>query len=80
MVTQYIGMLPILYFCEQSTRQLEARVSWWWWVQAVIDLEGSKKRAAEVATVLESESDSEFNADPGGEEESSGAEWNGAEE
>ena len=47
---------------------------------------GAKKRAAEAATVLESESDSESNADPGVEEESrgvsgsSGAEWSGAEE
>ena len=39
-----------------------------WWEQAVIDLEGAKKRAAEAATDshLESESDS-------GGEESSGA-------
>ena len=51
-------------------------------------MEGAKKRAAEAATGLESESeselDSESNADPGGEEESrganglSGAEWSGA--
>ena len=51
-------------------------------------MEGAKKRAAYTATVLESESDSESesNVDPGGEEESrgvsgsSGAEWSGTEE
>ena len=56
-----------------------------WWEQSGIDLAGAKKRAAEAATVLESESDLELNAEPGGEEESkgasgsSGSEWSGAE-
>ena len=71
---------------EQATRRPRARVSWRWWDQARIDLEGEKKRATEAATVSESESDLESNADPGGEAESrgasgsSGAEWIGAEE
>ena len=59
-----------------------------WWYQAAIDLEGTKKMAAEAATVLESESESylEYNEDSGREEESkgairsSGAEWNGVEQ
>ena len=61
-------------------------MSWRWWEQASIDLEGAKKREAEEATVSESELDLELNADPGVEEESrgasglSGAEWSGAEE
>ena len=61
-----------------------ARVSWRWWEQTGIDLEGSKKRAAEAATILVLESDVELNEDSGGEEESkgasgsSGAEWSGA--
>ena len=72
--------------CERATQRPEARVFWRWWEKAGIDLEEAKKRAAEAATVLESESDSESNVDPGGEEESrgasrsSGAEWSGAEE
>ena len=43
-----------------------------WWEQAGINLEGAKKRAAEAATVSESESYLESNADPGGEEKSRG--------
>ena len=43
-------------------------MSQWWWDQACIDLEGVKKREMEATTVSESESDSESNADPGGEE------------
>ena len=72
--------------CEQSTWRPGERVSRWWWDQAGIDLEGAKKRAAEEATVLESELDSDLNAGPGREEESrgasgsSGAEWSGAED
>ena len=59
-------------------------MSQWWWEQADIDLEESKKRAGEAATVSESELES--NADPGVEEDlmeasgSNGAEWSGAEE
>ena len=58
-------------------------MSQWWWEQAGIELEGAKNMAAEAATVSESESDSESNAYPGGEEEvrgasgSSGVEWIG---
>ena len=49
-------------------------------------LGGTKKRVAEAAAVLELESDSELNMDPGREEDlrgasgSSGAEWRGVEE
>ena len=42
-----------------------------WWDKASIDLEGAKKKVAEAATV--SESDADLDADPGREEESSGA-------
>ena len=83
-VAQYIAMQPILDLCERSTWRHRARVSWRWWEQAGIDLEGANKRAAEAATVLESELESD--ADPGGEEDSirasrpSGTEWSGVEE
>ena len=49
-------------------------------------MEEAKTRAADAATVLELELDSESNADPGGEEEprgasgSSDADWSGTEE
>ena len=82
-VAQYIATGKSLDLCEQSTRRPGARVSWRWWDQAGIDLEGAKKRAAVTETVSESELDSELNADPGGEEElrgasgSSGAEQSG---
>ena len=66
-VAQYIEKRPILDLCEWATRRTGARVSWPWWEQAVIDLEGEKKRAAEAATVSESESESESNTDLGGE-------------
>ena len=85
-VAQYIAKKPILDLCERSTRRPGVRVSRLWWEQAGIDLEGDKKRASEAVTVSELESDSDSNADPGGEEESrgasgsSGAEWSGAEE
>ena len=71
MVAQYIATRPILDLCEKATRQPGARVSWWWWGKAGIDLEVSKKRAWEAATV--SESDLESNLDPGREEELRGA-------
>ena len=62
-----------------------------WWEQAVIDLEGVRKRAEESTTRLETESEEDSNGDPngvaGGEEEeylgasgSSGVEWSGAED
>ena len=43
-------------------------MSWLWWQQAGIDLEGAKKKAAEAATDLESDLDLDS-----GQEESSGA-------
>ena len=52
-VAQYIATRPILDLCERSAQRPGARVSQWWWEQAGIDLEGSKKRAAEAATDLE---------------------------
>ena len=85
-VARYIATQPIMELCEHSTWRPGARVSWRWWEQAGIDLEGAKNRAAEAATVLESKSYSDSNADLGREEESrgasvsSGAEWSGAEE
>ena len=48
--------------CERSARRPGARVSLRCWEQAVIDLEGAKKRAAEVAK------DSEWDSDSHGEE------------
>ena len=87
---QYIATRPILDLCERANRRPGARVSRRWRKQSGIDLEGVKKRAAEAATVLESESEleleSDSNEDSGGEEESrgasgsSGAEWSRAEE
>ena len=70
-VAHYIATQKDLVLCERSTWRLGERVSWRWWEQAGIDSEGAKKRAAESATV--SESDLELNTDPGIEEESSGA-------
>ena len=52
-VAQYIATRPIMELCERATCQPGVRVSWRWWEQAGIELEGSKKRAAEAATVLE---------------------------
>ena len=64
-----------------------ARVSWRWWEQDGIDLEGTKKRAEETTTRsepdLEEAADVESNGYSGVEEESqglsrsSGAEWSG---
>ena len=74
MVTQYIVTRPILDLCEPATWRPGARVSWRWWEQARLDLEGAKKRAAESPTRSETESeeelDVEYNEDSGGEEES----------
>ena len=65
-------------------------MSWQWWVQSGIELEGTKKQATETTTILESESEEEaaveLNKDSGGEEEYQGAsglivaEWSGADE
>ena len=85
-VAQYIVTRTILDLCERSTRRPEVRVYQQWWEQAGINLEGAKKRAAEAATVLESDLELDSNADKGREEElrgvsgSSGAEWSEAEE
>ena len=71
-VAQYIETRPIMDICERDTQRPGERVSRRWWEQAGIYLEGEKKRVAEAATVSESESDSESNVGPGGEEESRG--------
>ena len=72
--TQYIATRPILDLCERATRRPGARVSWRWWEQTGIDLEGAKKQAAETTTIPESESeegsDEKANEDSDGEEES----------
>ena len=56
---QYIAMQPIMDLCERATQQPGARVSRRWWEQDGIDLEGTKKCAAETTTILESESEEE---------------------
>ena len=50
---QYIATQPILDLCERSARRPGARVSWRWWEQAVLYLEGANKRAE----VAEADSD-----------------------
>ena len=81
MVAQYIATRPIMDLCERSTWRPGARLSWRWWEQDGIYLEGENKRVTEVET----DSDSESDSDSGGEESSgasgsSGAEWSGEEE
>ena len=49
---QYIAMQPILDLCEWSIRRPGERVSWRWWEQDGLYLEGAKKRSE-----AESESD-----------------------
>ena len=49
-VAQYTVTRPILDLCEWSARRPGARVSWRWWEQDSIDLEGGKNRAEEAAT------------------------------
>ena len=78
---QYIATRPILDFCERSTQRPGARVSRWWGEQSDIDLEGSNKRAAEVATELDSESDSDLGGEElSGASGSSGVEQSGSKE
>ena len=65
-------------------------MSWRWWEQAGVDLEGAKKQAVESTSRSETESEEDSYGEPdgvaGGEEESqgasgsSGAEWSGAED
>ena len=45
-VAQYILMRPIMDLCERSYRRPGAWVSWRWWDQEGLDLEGEKKIAA----------------------------------
>ena len=73
-VAQYIATRPILGLCEWATRRPGARLSRQWWEQAGIDLEGAQKRAAELTTRSETESEEKSDGDPngvagGGEEE-----------
>ena len=42
---QYIVTRPILELCERSGRKPVAWVSWRWWEQDGLDLEGANKRA-----------------------------------
>ena len=77
-VAQYIAMRTILDLCNQATRRPGARVSWRWWEQAGIDLEGARKQAAVSVTRLETDSEEELDGETtreagGGEEEYQGA-------
>ena len=45
-VAQYIAARQILDLCEQSVRRPGAWVSWPWWEQEGLDLEGAKEKAA----------------------------------
>ena len=60
---QYIATRPILNLCEQSARRPRARVSWRWWEQAGLDLEGAKKRAA--AAVADSDREESMGEEEG---------------
>ena len=42
----YIDTRPIMDRCERSAWRPGARVSWRWWEQDGLDLEGAKKRVA----------------------------------
>ena len=46
-VAQYIATLPILNLCELFDRSPGEGVSWRWWEQGGLYLEGAKKRATE---------------------------------
>ena len=46
MAAQYIATRPILDLYEWSACRTGARVSWRWWEQEGLDLEGEKKMAA----------------------------------
>ena len=50
-----------------------SEVSWRWWGEASIDLEGAKKMEEEAAMVSELESDFDLKTNPGREEELRGA-------
>ena len=49
MVAQYIATRPIMDHCEWSAWRPEARVSWRWWEQDGLDLEGANNRAVAAA-------------------------------
>ena len=42
MFVKYIATQPILYLCERSVQRPEDWVSWRWWEQEVIGIEGGK--------------------------------------
>ena len=42
-VAEYIVTRPILDLCERSAQRPVVRVSWRWWKQSVLYLEGEKK-------------------------------------
>ena len=54
-VAQYISTRPILDLCERSVWRLGARVSWRWWEQEGLDLEGVKERAAAESEIEEAQ-------------------------
>ena len=54
-VAQYIATRTVMGLCERATRRPGSMMSWRWWEQDRIDLEGAKKRAAE--TTMRSEPD-----------------------
>ena len=76
-VAQYIATWPIMDLCERSNSWPGVRMSWRWWKQAGIDLEGEKERSAESETDSESDLGREESS---GASVSSGAEWSVAEE
>ena len=45
MIAQYIATQPFLDLCERSVWRPGFWVSWKWWEQERIDIEGSKERA-----------------------------------
>ena len=54
-VAHYIATRTILDLYERSARRPGARVSWRWWEQAGLDLEGAKKRVSESAAESDGE-------------------------
>ena len=52
---KYIATRPILGLCERSVRRPGAWLSWWWWEQEGLDLEGAKERAAAKSDIEEAQ-------------------------
>ena len=66
-VAQYIATRPLLDLCGQCVSSMGARVSWGWWDQEGLDLEGTKERA-----VKESDGEEEQCREGAAQEETSG--------